>query len=258
MAYTNWTIAGFAAATGAAAVWLAISVIGEKCPSPSVVPQNVTDNNLSLPQSHSSPRPQNALEYKEANAPQATATRSTLPQRANQAAPNRSELQNDQRTTVSASPVSGSAASSTASGQKFAAASLESTPSVAEGTNTGNNSQSNTTTAGGSEKSTASTQQEIQIPVPRGEVVPVAFLDITLRPAPQQRALDLIVREFNQNVTTPDGAPPSPEVWRNAKEIADSRYIKLYGFRKYNEMSLTGSKQALKEKQATSASGAQP
>jgi hypothetical protein len=89
-------------------------------------------------------------------------------------------------------------------------------------------------------------------------VVPVAFLDITLRPAPQQRALDRIVREFNQNVTTPDGAPPSPEVWRNAKEIADSRYIKLYGFRKYNEMSLTGSKQALKEKQATSASGAQP
>jgi len=121
-----------------------------------------------------------------------------------------------------------------------------------------NTTQDNATATGGGGSSLAGTQNEIQISIPIGEEVPVAFLDETPRPDPQQRALDRILVEFNQNITAPDGAPPSPEVWRNAKKIADNRYITLYGFRKYNEMSLAAARQALKEKKAASASGAQP
>jgi len=72
------------------------------------------------------------------------------------------------------------------------------------------------------------------------------------------RALDRIAREFNANITTPDGSPPSPEVWREAKEIADRRYITLFGFRKYNEISIAAAREALKEKKAAQAATAQP
>lgn len=104
---------------------------------------------------------------------------------------------------------------------------------------------------------------ELVIPVPRGARIPAIFYDETPRPAPQQRALDRIARDFNEAVSRAAGgetaaeargnaAPEADaaEIWRAAAERADQQYINLYGFPAWHELHLRGAKEALREKKA--------
>jgi len=104
---------------------------------------------------------------------------------------------------------------------------------------------------------------ELVIPVPRGARVPAIFYDETPRPAPQQRALDRIARDFNEAVSRAAGGETTAEaggnavpeadaaeIWRAAAERADQQYINLYGFAAWQELHLRGAKEALREKKA--------
>jgi hypothetical protein len=92
--------------------------------------------------------------------------------------------------------------------------------------------------------------REISIPVPAGEMIPAVFQDDTPKPAVQMRALDRIASEFEENVReTPPGMTQT-EAWGLAREIADERYITLFGYQAYNQYHLRGAREALKEKRA--------
>lgn len=92
--------------------------------------------------------------------------------------------------------------------------------------------------------------REISIPVPEGEVVPAVFQDDTPKPAVQMRALDRIASEFEENVREPPPGMTQTEAWGLAREIADERYITLFGYQAYNQYHLRGAREALKEKRA--------
>ena len=104
---------------------------------------------------------------------------------------------------------------------------------------------------------TAPGSLELVIPVPRGARVPAIFYDETPRPAPQQRMLDRIAREFNDAVNQAGVAGGNAaseadlaEIWRAAAERADQQYINLYGFSAWHELHLRGAKEALRERKA--------
>jgi hypothetical protein len=92
--------------------------------------------------------------------------------------------------------------------------------------------------------------REISIPVPEGEVVPAVFKDDTPKPPPQMRALDRIAAEFEQNVGEIPPGMTQGEVWGLARQIADERYLTLYGFEAYNRYHTQAAKEALREKRA--------
>lgn len=92
--------------------------------------------------------------------------------------------------------------------------------------------------------------REISIPVPRGEMVPAVFQDDAPKPAAQMKALDRIAAEFEQNVREVPPGMTEGEVWGLAREIADERYLTLFGYQAYNQYHTQAAKEALKEKRA--------
>jgi len=92
--------------------------------------------------------------------------------------------------------------------------------------------------------------REISIPVPEGEMVPAVFQDDTPKPTPQMKALDRIAAEFEENVREIPPGMTQTEAWGLAREIADERYITLFGYQAYNQYHLRGAREALKEKRA--------
>lgn len=128
---------------------------------------------------------------------------------------------------------------------------------LAGGSGYGGNQSLGVSAANNTDSGAAATS-EVEIPVPVGEGIPAVFYDETPLPAPQQRALDRIAEEFNANISTPDGSPPSSDVWQQAKATADRQYITLFGFRKYNEISLAAAREALREKKVANPVSTQP
>lgn len=99
--------------------------------------------------------------------------------------------------------------------------------------------------------STASIAEIVQ-DVPKGAKVPTLFYDNESRPTPQQKALDRIAVEFQQNVSEIPPGMTKEEVWEAARAIADERYITLFGYQAFNQYHTQAAKEALKEKRARS------
>lgn len=95
--------------------------------------------------------------------------------------------------------------------------------------------------------------REISIPVPEGAKVPAVFFDGEEKPVAQQKALDRIAEEFEQNVTEVPAGVTKEEVWEAARAIADERYITLFGYQAFNHYHIQAAKEALKEKKAIQA-----
>jgi len=92
--------------------------------------------------------------------------------------------------------------------------------------------------------------REISIPVPEGAKVPAVFFDVEEKPLAQQKALDRIAKEFEKNVSEIPPGLTKEEVWDAAREIADERYLTLFGYQAYNQYHIQSAKEALKEKRA--------
>jgi hypothetical protein len=92
--------------------------------------------------------------------------------------------------------------------------------------------------------------REISIPVPVGEMVPAVFQDDMPKPEAQRKALDRIAAEFERNVSEVPPGMTQNEVWSFAREIADERYITLFGYEAFNQFHLRGAREALREKKA--------
>jgi hypothetical protein len=98
---------------------------------------------------------------------------------------------------------------------------------------------------------------EIVQDVPEGAKVPALFYDKESRPIPQQKALDRIAVEFQQNVSEIPPGMTKEEVWEAARAIADERYITLFGYQAFNQYHTQAAKEALKEKRARAAASGQ-
>ena len=94
--------------------------------------------------------------------------------------------------------------------------------------------------------------REISIPVPEDAKVPAVFFDGEEKPVAQQKALDRIAEEFEQNVSEIPEGMTQEEVWDAARLIADERYMTLFGYQAYNQYHMKAAKEALKEKRARS------
>lgn len=90
--------------------------------------------------------------------------------------------------------------------------------------------------------------REISIQVPEGAKVPAVFFDGEGKPVAQQKALDRIAKEFEQNVSEIPAGMKKEEVWEAARLIADERYLTLFGYQAYNQYHIQAAKEALKEK----------
>lgn len=97
----------------------------------------------------------------------------------------------------------------------------------------------------------ATSMAEIIQNVPEGAKVPALFYDNESKPIPQQKALDRIAIEFQQNVSEIPPGLTKEEVWEAARAIADERYITLFGYQAFNQYHLQSAKEALKEKRAS-------
>ena len=108
-----------------------------------------------------------------------------------------------------------------------------------------NNAQQNTGSMTGAE---GEAMAEVLQPVPAGAAVPAAFYDSQARTPQQQSALENLQLEFMENVSA---EPENPDIWENAKAIADQRYITLFGYEAYNYYHIQAAKDALKEKRTS-------
>jgi hypothetical protein len=70
------------------------------------------------------------------------------------------------------------------------------------------------------------------------------------KPEAQRKALDRIAAEFERNVSEVPPGMTQNEVWSFAREIADERYITLFGYEAFNQFHLRGAREALREKKA--------
>lgn len=92
---------------------------------------------------------------------------------------------------------------------------------------------------------------ESNIPVPVGAIVPAILYDTEPKTPQQQAAVEKVIAEFEKNIAEVPGGYTQTEVWEAARNIADERYITLFGFEKFNQMHLSAAKEALKERKAT-------
>ena len=95
-------------------------------------------------------------------------------------------------------------------------------------------------------------EAEVVLEVPIGAVAPIAAYDDTPRSFQQEKALERIVDEFEQDVSQPAPGITEEENWNTARKIADQRYLTLFGYQSYNQYSIEAGKEALKEKPQTS------
>ena len=90
--------------------------------------------------------------------------------------------------------------------------------------------------------------REMSIPVPVGAKVPAVFYDGEEKPVPQQKAMDRIAKEFEQNVSQIPLGMTKDEVWDAARQLADERYLTLFGYQAFNQHHIQAAKDALREK----------
>jgi hypothetical protein len=98
----------------------------------------------------------------------------------------------------------------------------------------------------------APARTEIALSVPTGAIAPAAFMDRTPRTPQQQAAIDQIARDFEAAVSDPPSGITQEETWTAARQLADQRYLTLFGYQAYNQYHLQAAKEAVKEKNAQS------
>jgi hypothetical protein len=77
-------------------------------------------------------------------------------------------------------------------------------------------------------------------------------MDRTPRTPQQQAAIDQIARDFEAAVSDPPSGITQEETWTAARQLADQRYLTLFGYQAYNQYHLQAAKEAVKEKNAQS------
>jgi hypothetical protein len=92
--------------------------------------------------------------------------------------------------------------------------------------------------------------------VPPGARLPALFLDERSLPPPQRRVLDRIANEFIDAVAT-DPLGQNRALWEKARNVADTKYIKLYGHAAYNALHMQAAREAVLSQREMS-SNAQP
>jgi hypothetical protein len=95
-----------------------------------------------------------------------------------------------------------------------------------------------------------SENREIAVAVPPGERAPAVFYDETPRPEPQLRMLDEIARGFNEAIQREVPGYTPEEVWREARDWADERYMYFFGWDAWNVLHLRAAQEAVLEKEA--------
>lgn len=96
----------------------------------------------------------------------------------------------------------------------------------------------------------AADNREIAVAVPPGERAPAVFYDETPRPEPQLRMLDEIARGFNEAIQREVSGYTAEEVWREARDWADERYMYFFGWDAWNALHLQAAQEAVREKEA--------
>lgn len=88
-----------------------------------------------------------------------------------------------------------------------------------------------------------------EIVVPIGAKVPAVFLEDRPLPGPQRGFLERVADRFIETVS--QAAPgQEQEVWEEARNAADQKYIKLYGFEEFDALHRSAALDALREKRA--------
>jgi hypothetical protein len=102
----------------------------------------------------------------------------------------------------------------------------------------------------GQSEQTASGNLEIAVPVPPGEQAPVVFYDNEPRTEPQALIMDEIARDFNEAIRRDVPGYTAEEVWSEARDWADERYMLFFGEEDWNKLHLQAALDALREKEA--------
>ena len=92
---------------------------------------------------------------------------------------------------------------------------------------------------------------EIAVTVPRGEQAPAVFYDDEPRTEPQVRILDEIARDFKEAIQREVPGYTGEEVWSEARDWADERYMLFFGEEAWNKLHLQAALDAVREKEAT-------
>ena len=92
---------------------------------------------------------------------------------------------------------------------------------------------------------------EIAVTVPPGEQAPAVFYDDEPRTEPQVRILDEIARDFKEAIQREVPGYTGEEVWSEARDWADERYMLFFGEEAWNKLHLQAALDAVREKEAT-------
>lgn len=91
---------------------------------------------------------------------------------------------------------------------------------------------------------------EIAVTVPPGEQAPAVFYDDEPRTEPQVRILDEIARDFKKAIQREVPGYTGEEVWSEARDWADERYMLFFGEEAWNKLKLQAALDAVREKEA--------
>lgn len=90
---------------------------------------------------------------------------------------------------------------------------------------------------------------EQELAVPPGAIAPAALYDDDPKTPQQEAALERILNEFQETVTSDVGQSlTQAELWEAARLQADRRYLTLFGWQAYNARHLQSAKEAVAEK----------
>lgn len=91
---------------------------------------------------------------------------------------------------------------------------------------------------------------ETAVTVPRGEQAPAVFYDNEPRTEPQMIIMDEIAREFNEAIQREVPGYTAEEVWTEARDWADERYMLFFGEEEWSKLHLRAAQDAVTEKEA--------
>jgi len=149
-------------------------------------------------------------------------------------------------------------ASTAASTMSFSSTSGTSGTSTSAGDNE-NESLATETAVGAADVAGADQSgKSVELPVPVGARVPVAFLDEGERTTQQQIVFDSIQNDFTQAVLQPEAVGDEREIWQKAQQRADERYRLFFGEDAMNRLQLEAAREALKEITAPASSSVGP
>lgn len=91
---------------------------------------------------------------------------------------------------------------------------------------------------------------EIAVTIPPGEQAPVVFYDNEPRSGPQMLVLDEIARGFKEAIQREVPGYTAAEVWSEARDWADERYMYFFGEEDWKALQLQAALEAVQEQEA--------